>query len=88
MIWIGIIAWFLLIWIIDCSINPFFIWISIALGVVLLVSFIYYLCWEYSINKDQQKSTNANRKEEILSQYGREIDQWEKKYGRKHPMRE
>ena len=82
MIWIGIIAWFILIWIIDCSINPFFIWVSIAIGVFLIFCVIYsWWCDNYSKAFKRQSEATLRLEREAA------IDKWEEKWGRQHPSR-
>lgn len=82
MIWIGIIAWFLFIWILDCSINPLFIWITGA-----IVAFFAFCCiygWWYE-NYSKEFKRQSDEWERLMREQA--IDEWEKKWGRKHPSR-
>lgn len=82
MIWIGIIAWFLFVWILDCSINPFFIWVSIAIGVFCVICVVYSWWWD-----NHSKAAKRQTEEFLNAQRKAEIEKWEKKWGRKHPLR-
>ena len=81
MIWIGIIAWFLFIWILDCSMNPLFIWLSIVVGVFCTV------CVVYSWWRNRPAAAKRHTKTILKPEREKAIDEWEKKWGRKHPSR-
>ncbi len=82
MLRIALIAWFIFIWIVGCSTNPLFIWVTVVFAVFIV--FLPVWCWWH-----ENYSKSFKRQSDNLLKWEREaaIDEWEKKWGRTHPTR-
>ena len=79
---IGIIVWLLLIIIIATLSNPYSWIIDLTLtGIAIVVVFVLWLLAHFTEKRADKRTEEAQRDRE------KAIDEWEKKWGRKHPTR-